>query len=125
MGPLQDIIIKKVASSANVNSTVIDLRQAIALSFQAIAGTGSCAGTFQLQITNDPCLVPDFNNFVPVNWTNLGTPLTFAQGSTASNQLFAKIDSAYCAMRVVFTDSSSGSNTSLITVQLSVLNIVT
>lgn len=122
MRPLQTIIMNGLASNANQNSTIIDLRQIVCFSVQCIAGTGKCDGTFQLQVTNDPCLTT-FQDYAPVNWTNLGTALTFAQTSTASNQLIPKTDNSYVACRVVFTDGSGGTNTAPITAELAALGL--
>lgn len=122
MRPLQAQPILNAASNANLKSAPIDTRQLFCFSLQALAGSGSCAVTFQVQVCNTPCVVP-FNTYNPpdAQWTNLGTALTFSQGSTASNQLISKTDLSYIAMRVVFTDSSSGSNTALITVSIGAL----
>jgi len=94
----------------------------VSFSLQAIAGIGSCAGTIQAQVSNDPC-PGTFSSFVPVNWSNLGSPLTFTQSSTASNQLLPKVDSSYTALRAIFTDSSGGTNTALISLQFSGLGL--
>lgn len=109
-----------VASNVNQTSSVVDLRQIFAFSVQAVAGTGSCSGTFQVQVSNDPVIGP-FQNFTFTNWVNLGTALTFSQSSVSSNQLVPYQNSSFVAMRVVFTDSSSGTNTALISVELMAL----
>lgn len=116
MRPLQCIVINH-RSNLTITSPAIDARNLLNFSLQACAGTGSCAGTIQVQFTNDLCEVA-FSQFVPVNWTNLGSALTFAQGSTASNQGIVKTDISHTAIRIVFTDSSSGSNTSTLVVNL-------
>lgn len=126
MKPLNQSIISNAVSNATLVSSNVDIRQAVNFSLQVSASTGSLAGTFQVQISNTPCLniFRDFgqsNN--PAIWTNLGTPLTFAQASTATSQVIPKTDIAHVALRVVFTDSSSGTNTSRMTVNLATQNI--
>ena len=122
MRPLQYQPILNSASSATIKSSPIDTRQLFNFSLQALAGAGSCAGTFQVQVCNTPCL-GQFSLYNPpdAQWSNLGTALTFSQGSAASGQLISKTDLSYVAMRVVFTDTSSGSNTALITVSIGAL----
>jgi hypothetical protein len=124
MRPLQYQPFLNKVSNATAKSSPIDMRQIFNFSLQALAGTGSCAGTFQVQVCNTPCLSP-FVNYNPPDsqWSNLGTALTFAQASTASNQLITKTDSCYVAMRIVFTDTSSGTNTALITVSIEALGM--
>lgn len=117
MKPLQYIILDPIVASANKTSAIIDLRQLFSFSLQAVAGTGSCDGTVQVQVTNDPCL-QYFANYVPKNWVDLGNPLTFAQSSVASSQLIPTTNISYVAMRVIFTDTSSGMNTAKISLQL-------
>lgn len=116
MRPLQTQPFKKIISSASFKTNPQDLRQIFCIALQVFADTGACAGTFQIQICSVPCLGP-FIDYKPADnqWTNLGSALTFAQASTASNQLISKIETCYVAMRIVFTDTSGGSNTSLVT----------
>lgn len=114
MRPLQDIILAPVISSSNRTSKIIDLRQIVSLSLQAVAGTGACSGTVQLQVSNDPCLTT-FQNYTPSNWSNLGSALTFAQTAVASNQLIPKLDSSYVALRAVW-NSVPGAVTTVVAV---------
>lgn len=126
MRPLQTLVINNQPSNASITSGPIDLRQIVCFSLQASATPGSASGTFQLQVSNTPCL-QTFSRYDttdnPAIWTNVGTALTFAQASVASSQLIPKMDSSYVALRVVFTDGSSGSNTSRITAALAALGV--
>lgn len=115
-------IIPGTASNASINSAPIDTRQQYSFSLQCSATTGTCAGTFQVQVSNDP-VVGSFTNYSPKNWTNLGIALTFAQSSTASNQIVQFTQLSYVAMRVVYTDSSSGTNTATITASIGALGV--
>lgn len=124
MKPLQTLPLKSIASNVTTKSIPIDCRQLFNFSLQAQAAAGSCDGTFQIQVCNTPCLGA-FNLYNPpdVQWTNLGSSLTFSQASTASTQLAPKTDIAHVALRVVFTDSSTGTNTALITAALFALGV--
>lgn len=124
MRPLQIQPFLNKASNASVTSSPIDARQLFNLSLIVVGNTGSLAGTFQLQVCNVPCL-GTFDSYNPpaVQWANLGSALTFAQSSTASNQLVTKIDLTYVAVRLVFTDTSSGANTSLMTASIEALGM--
>lgn len=126
MRPLQVQPILAKASNVNTTSSPIDFRQIVCFSVQALAAAGSCAGTFQIQVNNTPAVNADFTklyNPPTASWVNLGSPLTFAQASAASAQLIPKADSSYVAMRVIFTDTSGGANTSLITVSIAALGL--
>lgn len=126
MRPVSTVILQPTLASASVNSNIIDLRQIVNFSLQAIGGTGSLAGTIQLQISNTPCNQAAFSNYVTTNnpvWTNLGTALTFNQSSTASSQIIGKQDSSYVALRAVFTDTSGGTNTATLTLNFFALGV--
>src|ERR1700761_2092447 len=116
------------AGNASVNSKPIDCRQVLNISLQVVSSAGSLAGTFQLQICNVPYVgtVDGFNStYSPpaAAWTNLGSALTFAQSSTATSMAVAKTDISNVAVRVVFTDSSTGSNTATFSTYLNVQGI--
>ncbi len=115
MRPLQTQILTPIISSSDRTSTVVDMRQIVNFSLQAIAGTGACAGTVQMQVSNTPC-TETFQNYesrdLPT-WNNLGSPLTFAQSAVASSQLIAKIDNSYVAFRAKFT-STPGAVTTIV-----------
>jgi hypothetical protein len=115
-------------ANASANSTPIDVRQVFNISLQVISSAGSLAGTFQLQTSNLPYVgtVDGFNKtYAPtaVQWTNLGTALTFAQASAATSQVIAKTDISNVGVRLVYTDSSSGSNTATFSAYLNVQGI--
>jgi hypothetical protein len=118
MRPLQCQPINNQASSSNITTSPIDFRQIVNFSAQLSASTGACAGTLQLQVSNTPCLQKflDYGNSAnPVTWTNLGSPLTFSQASTASSQLISKTDNAYVALRGVWS-SVPGAVTTITTI---------
>lgn len=121
---LQSNPIKNLPASASFTSAPIDARQFYQFSLQMYGGSGSLAGTFQLQACNVPC-VDVFNNYAPLTaqWTNIGTALTSTQTSVASSQMTPVLSSAYVALRVVFTDTSGGTNTAVMNAYLTALGV--
>ncbi len=116
MRPLQTLLFNNQVSTADLTSSAIDFRQIVSFSVQASASTGAMAGTFQMQVSNTPCLqrfIDYGTSSNPVTWTNLGSPLTFAQASVASSQLLPKVDSSYVAMRLLFS-STPGAVTTIV-----------
>lgn len=111
-------------ASASITSKPIDARQFYSFSMQSYGSTGSLAGTVQMQACDVPCL-DAFQNYAPLasQWVNIGTALTFSQSSTASSQMFPVTSSSYVALRVVFTDTSGGTNTSTLNCYLTALGI--
>lgn len=111
---IQPII--SVLSSANITSSAIDLSQVFKLSAQIVAGTGTITGSLQLQVSND--IIPTFYAFAQapiVNWSNLGSAVAL---SASGVSLIAVQDVCYRSLRVVFTDGSTGTGTSRLTVNL-------
>lgn len=99
---LNKTIISSQSANVDINSSPIDLSQTYAISAQVNA-TATIGGTLQLQVSND--IVPvnyEFINFTPTNWSNLGSAVTL---SGAGANLIARTDTAYRALRAVFTDT--------------------
>ena len=107
-----------LAANANKNSSPIDVSQRIKISAQVIVPSGTITGSLQLQVSNDRA--PGLNGFgfVPTNWSNLGSAVAL---STTGVNLIAQQDMCYAWLRAVFTDSSGGTSTGKISVNLNVL----
>lgn len=122
MRPLATLLFSAQSSVSSATSSAVDIRQTVCFSLQVSGGAGNLAGTFQVQVSNTPCLGPfkDYSLQNPV-WSNLGTALTFAQVTSATSQIIAKTDVSHVALRVVFTETST--NTALMTVALSTLGL--
>lgn len=103
-----------VTSEENHESDVIDTSQVFRISAQIVASAGTVTGEVQLQVSNDPILVGYEMLAEPTNWSDLGSPVTLSGEGT---YVIASQDICYRALRVVFT-SASGSDTSLVTVNL-------
>ncbi len=78
-------------------------------SFIAKASHSSAAGSLQLQASNTPT-----NTTGTYTWMNVGSSVSIS-GTTVAG--LAAIDTAYARLKLVYTDSSSGSSTATLTVE--------
>lgn len=103
--------------NANINSSALPLYQMFGYAIQ-IVFTGTPTGSFKLQGSCDP--VPQAGSpsitavIPPVNWTDIASS---TQMVAAAGSIFYNVtDVLYNWVRVVYTDTSSGSSTAIITV---------
>lgn len=84
-------------------------------SFQFTVASGSCAGTFNIQGSNDQSFGVPANQFTPTNWNTI-TSVTVVASSTAlvRSFLIPATELAYEYLRVNFTDNSGGSANGLV-----------
>lgn len=109
MRPSNSLLMSNVSASDDANSNVAWAYDIVRCSFQ-LSVTGTADGNLQVQVSNDQAFGLPPNLFQPVNWSNLG--MTVAVSSTSSiTVLIPEIEMSYEYVRVVFTDSSSGSST--------------
>lgn len=100
------------ATNASFTSAPIEsVAPSFMIKFSAIAKAdhSSANGSLQLQASNTPT-----NASGTYKWVNIGSPLTIS-GTTAA--LSAAADVCYARMQFVYTDSSSGASTALLTVE--------
>lgn len=108
-------------ANATITSSAIDMSQIFKMSAQVIIGTGTATGSLQLQVSNDHSTgAQQFGNQTFTHWSNLGSAVAI---SGAGSTLIAQQDMCYKALRAVYTDSSSGLGTALVTVQILCLGI--
>lgn len=104
-----------IATNANIIGIPQWSNGIVRASFQAVVTGSTATGTLQLQVSNDIPIGLPANQFVPTNWTNLGTSVAVAAAGVffvpaiASNVGY--IETCYEYMRVNWTDGSSGANT--------------
>lgn len=104
--------------NATINSAPLQLWNVVIYSIQ-IFFTGTPGGNFKLQASNDPAAQAiSTGNFtsvitVPTNWSDVVSS-TFTV-SAAGNVMWTVADPGYNWVRVVYTDTSSGSSTAIIT----------
>jgi hypothetical protein len=116
-------LISSVAMDANVESAKIDCNQIVKMSAQIVTveNGGTIDGAIQLQVSNDICPYggPTADQFVPTNWSNLGSSVALSATGAA---IIAQQDMCYRWLRAVYTDSASTSEPRL-SVNLMVLSI--
>ena len=95
--------------NTTLNSEAIPLQQVIGFAIQ-IVFTGTPTGVFKLQSSVDA----NSGNNNPVNWTDVANS-TFTV-TAAGNVEWNVTDCFYNWVRVVYTDSSGGTSTAIITV---------
>jgi len=102
------------ALNADHNSAPLQLKNMFGYSIQ-IVWTGTPTGTLKLQASSDPLYsgAPGTNPAEPNNWTDVDN--SSQSISSGGNYLWNQTDVMYNWVRVVFTDSSSGTSTAVIT----------
>ena len=101
MRQINDNIIP-IQAAATVTTAAIPAQNLFYMSAQ-IAATGSAAGTLVIQASNDYVVA---SNAVPVNWSNI--PGATISVSGAGAYLIPKIDCCYEYVRLIYTNSGSG-----------------
>ena len=106
---LQDTIFNGITLNTSYSSLPIDTRYITMCSFQAIVGAGSSSGNLQIQVSNEPN--------VANNWSTLTT--SQLNISAAGNVIIPYTEIAYQWIRLIYNDTSGGTGTSKLTVQMS------
>lgn len=96
--------------NATINSVAQQVYNAFIFSIQ-IVFTGTPTGSFKLQASSDPAFSGMPNE--PTHWTDIANS-TFAV-TAAGNVMWNNLQPGYNWVRVVYTDTSSGSSTAIIT----------
>jgi hypothetical protein len=105
-----NVNVLSAVDTASHNGAQIDSNQLYNISFQAVFGDTSAAGTFFIQGSNDVCPVGQGAQlFVVTNWTNIpNATSTITAGASA---LILIAPTCYRWLRAVYTRSSGGSST--------------
>lgn len=115
-------IIASAPSDDDFESEVIALDQIIKASFQIAVSAGTVTGEIQVQVSNDPPLKGDsfgVPNADPQAWSNLGSAVSLTSDAVF---LIAQQDLCYRWMRVLYTNSDPG-NDSTISINVMSLSI--
>lgn len=108
---LNEIALDHVVLNADQISDAIDASYLLACSIQAVVSSGSASGTLKLQMSNDQPLSGS-----PTNWSDITNATVSVSGAGVIAILIT--DLAYQWIRVVYSDGSSGTATSSMTVHL-------
>lgn len=114
MRPNNNALLSAVAASANQASVAQWAWDIIRASFQLTA-TGTAAGAIQVQASNDKAVGLPPNQFQPTNWSNVGAPVTVAG---AGAYITPVVECSYEYLRIIYTDSSSGSATGTLSARM-------
>lgn len=99
--------------AASINGVSIDANQLIAISFQAVFGDATAAGTLQIQMSNDICSDSyQPGNFVPTHWTNI--PSASAAVVAGASVVVFLPQVSFRWMRAIYISSVAGSSTILV-----------
>lgn len=98
------------SDAASINGVSIDANQLIAISFQAVFGDTSAAGTLQIQMSNDICSDSyQPGNFVPSHWTNV--PNGSASITAGASAVVFLPQISFRWIRAIYTSSVAGTST--------------
>lgn len=114
MNPNNNVVIPVTLANTNINSSVQWSDKIVRASFQIVA-TGDAAGSLQLQVSNDQAVGKPAYQYVPTNWSNLGSAVVIAGGTI---YLIAETEMSYEYLRLVYTDSSSGASTGTVAARM-------
>ena len=98
----ENVNIIPVQAAASINGSAIFAANLFSCSVQ-LAATGSAAGTMKLQASNDES---NASGFVPTNWSDISGATVSVSGAGAF--LIPKTDLCYQWVRVVYTNSGTG-----------------
>jgi hypothetical protein len=111
---IQNLIAAGTVMNTTLNGQAVSLQKIYNFSIQ-IVFTGTPTGSFKLQGSNDSYAIPaNTNPNLPVNWTDVANS-SFTV-SAAGNVMWDYGMCGFDYVRVVYTDTSSGSSTAIITV---------
>lgn len=99
------IIAISTQTAATLTSNPIPTHQAYCCSLQ-VNTTGSAAGTAKLQASNDNIPGDYVTLQTPTNWTDI--PSATVTVTTAGSVLIPKLDLSYQYIRVVYTNTGTG-----------------
>lgn len=108
-------------ANVSVSSNAVDIQQVVKMSAQVVAGVGNITGSLQAQVSNDDNVpMSSGKTPVPTNWSNLGSAIAL---SAAGITLIPQQDMCYRYLRFVFTDTSGGTGSSNLSVQVMQLGV--
>lgn len=107
-----NIIPANTVLNATIDSQVLQCYQMFGYAIQ-IVFTGTPSGNFSLQSSVDPVPQVWGQAYAPINWTTVANSTFTVSG--AGNVEWNVTDVMYNYVRVVYTDTSSGTSTAIVT----------
>ena len=108
-----NIIAPSTVMNATINSSAVPLLQTWFYAIQVVF-TGTPTGTFKLQGSCDPIPQARVEVQTPTNWSDIINSSIAV--SAAGNLMWNVSEIGYNYVRVVYTDTSGGTSTAIITV---------
>lgn len=105
-----DLIMNALPAQTSSSSTVQWSQKIVRASFQVSVSSGSLSGTFTLQASNDQAVGQFPGQYIPTNWTTVGTSTTIVASSTGVNSTFYILPVECCFEYLRLTYASSGAN---------------
>jgi hypothetical protein len=115
MRPNNNIVFTNVAANANRNSLAQWATDIIRTSFQIVVTTGTATGTMKVQASNEKAFGLPANQFQPTDWSDLGAMVVL---NGIGSYLIPSLECSYEYLRLVYTDSSGGTATGLISCRM-------
>jgi hypothetical protein len=113
---LPNIIPASTVLNTTINSVACQLQESVAYSIQIVI-TGTPTGSFKLQSSDDPVAAATavfLKSGLPINWTDIASS---SQAVTAAGSIiWDKSWPGFNWVRAVYTDTSSGSSTAIVTI---------
>lgn len=122
---LSQIAINQVTSTASYVSSSCFAWDIVRVSAQIVVSSGTCAGTFVLQGSNDKAQGAFPNLFQPSNWNNIGSATVVIASTTPTNLVFLMPATEVCYqyLRLRYTDSSAASAVGSFNVNLNAFSL--
>lgn len=116
MKPANDIAIATAAANAAVTGKTQWTFGVVRVTFQAVFSNTTAAGTLQVQGSNDYATGLPPGQFIPTNWSSVGSPITVS--SSATVYMTPEIETCYEYMRLIYTDTGGGTSTATVTARM-------
>ena len=106
MRPSNELVASNVLSSGTSYSNVMLSECWIRSSFQMDCGSGTMAGTFTVQASNDIATGTPPNQFSPANWFTVGTNSVACSMTVAGQVMIPYFETCYQYHRVQFVPAT-------------------
>lgn len=104
-----DLIADSFPAQTSSSSCVIWSQKIVRASFQVSVSSGTLSGTFTLQASNDQATGKFPNQFIPTNWSVVGSSTTVIASSTgaAATFMIPATELSFEYLRLVYTANAA------------------